>query len=154
VPIWAARRFFISIPHAFTYNRYWNKGGIEMTEKHEQTSSIPQGIAGLLAYFIPFFGGLFFLIIEKENRLIRFHAVQSILLWIVFVVLSIVFLWIPVINILVGIFMLAVWLLSMYQALMERMYELPIIGGISKRQTFGKDEREKDTTAEEEETKE
>ena len=113
-----------------------------MAEQNKQTSSIPQGIAGLLAYFIPFFGGLFFLIIEKENRLIRFHAVQSILLWIVFIILAAIFSWIPIINILLYLIILAVWIFAMYQALMERMYELPIIGEVSKRQAFGKEEEE------------
>jgi uncharacterized membrane protein len=111
-----------------------------MTDINKQTSSIPRGIAGLLAYFIPFFGGLFFLIIEKENRLIRFHAVQSILLWIVFIVLAAIFSLIPFVNVLVYVFILAVWVFAMYQALMERMYELPIIGELSKRQAFGKED--------------
>ncbi|HUV36478.1 MAG TPA: hypothetical protein VMX58_06030 [Patescibacteria group bacterium] len=116
-----------------------------MTDRNKQTSSIPPGIAGLLAYFIPFFGGVFFLIIEKENRLIRFHAVQSILLWIVFVILAAIFSWIPIINLLLYLVILAIWIFAMYQALMERMYELPIIGEISKRQAFGKEEREEGT---------
>ena len=113
-----------------------------MAEQNKQTSSIPQGIAGLLAYFIPFFGGLFFLIIEKENRLIRFHAVQSILLWIVFIILAAIFSWIPIINILLYLIILAIWIFAMYQALMERMYELPIIGELSRRQALGKEEEE------------
>ncbi len=116
-----------------------------MTNTDKQTSSIPRGIAGILAYFIPFFGGLFFLIIEKENRLIRFHAVQSILLWVVFVVLAAIFGWIPIINILLIIIILAIWVFIMYQALMERMYELPVIGKIAKRQAFGKEEKEEGT---------
>jgi uncharacterized membrane protein len=116
-----------------------------MAENNKQTSSIPQGIAGLLAYFIPFFGGLFFLIIEKENKLIRFHAVQSILLWIVFVILAAILWWVPVVNILLYLFILLVWIFMMYQALMERMFELPVIGDIAKRQTLGKEEREKKT---------
>ncbi len=120
-----------------------------MAEKNKQTSSIPQGIAGLLAYFIPFFGGLFFLIIEKENKLIRFHAVQSILLWIVFVILAAILWWVPVINILLYLFILLVWIFMMYQALMERMFELPVIGDIAKRQTLGKGETEKKEKEEE-----
>lgn len=119
-----------------------------MAEQNKQTSTIPRGIAGLLAYFIPFFGGLFFLVIERENRLIRFHAVQSILLWIAFIIIAAIFTLIPVINILVYLIILAIWVFAMYQALMERMYELPIIGEISKRQAFGKEASEGDATEE------
>ncbi len=121
-----------------------------MAENNKQTSSIPQGIAGLLAYFVPLFGGLFFLIIEKENKLIRFHAAQSILLWIVFIILAIIFVWIPFLNFLVGAIMLLVWIFIMFQALIERMFELPVIGDIAKRQTQGKEEKETEEKKEEE----
>lgn len=108
-----------------------------MAEEPKQSTSVPQGIAGLLTYFIPFFGGLLFLILEKENRLVRFHAVQSILLWIFFVVVAGLFFWVPVLP---YIFVLVVWIFIMYQALMERMYELPVIGKVSHRQVFGSEE--------------
>ncbi len=111
-----------------------------MDNDHKQTTSVPSGIASLLAYFIPFLGGVFFLVLEKENRLVRFHSVQSILLWIVFVVLSAIFSWIPVLNVLLYLFVLAVWVFMMYQALMERMYELPVIGKIAMRQVSGNEE--------------
>lgn len=108
-----------------------------MAAEPKQSTTVPQGIASLLTYFIPFFGGLLFLLLEKENRLVRFHAVQSILLWIFFVVVTALFFWIPFLP---YIFILVVWIFIMYQALMERMYELPIIGKISRRQVFGSEE--------------
>ena len=111
-----------------------------MEEKQKQTTSVPPGIAGLLTYFIPFFGGLLFLFLEKENRLVRFHAVQSILLWIFFIVITAIFSWILFLNVLIYIFILIVWVFIMYQALMERMYELPVIGKVARRQVFEKEE--------------
>jgi len=111
-----------------------------MEEKPKQSTSVPQGIAGLLTYFIPFVGGLIFLFLEKESRLVRFHAVQSILLWIFFIILSAIFSWMPLLNVLLWIFILVVWLFIMYQALIERMYELPFIGRIARRQAFGEEE--------------
>ncbi len=105
-----------------------------MDSNKDRSTSVPAGIAGLLAYFIPFFGGLLFLFLEKKNRTVRFHAVQSILLWIFFVVISAVVVFIPVLNVLVFLFVLIVWVFMMYQALMEREFELPVIGGISRRQ--------------------
>lgn len=115
-----------------------------MNENKSQSTSVPVGIASLLAYFIPFFGGLLFLFLEKKNRTIRFHAVQSILLWIFFVVISAIFFWIPVLNVLLWLFVLIVWIFIMYQALMEREYELPVIGGIARSQ-IGIKEEQKDT---------
>lgn len=108
-----------------------------MSNKPGQSTSVPPGIAGLIAYFVPLFGGLLFLFLEKQSTLIRFHAVQSILLWVFFIVVSAVFGWIPGINVLVWIFIVVVWVFIMYQALMERSFELPLIGPIARRQVFG-----------------
>jgi uncharacterized membrane protein len=105
-----------------------------MDDNSKHQTSVPQGIAGLLSYFIPFFGGLLFLLLEKDNRLVRFHAVQSILLWICFVAITALFFWVPVLPYL---FVLVVWIFIMYQALMEREYELPLIGKIARRQVSG-----------------
>jgi uncharacterized membrane protein len=111
-----------------------------MSENPKQSTSVPQGVAGLITYFVPLFGGLLFLFLEKENKLVRFHAVQSILLWIFFIVISAVFGWIPGISIIVWLFVLFVWIFIMYQALMERNFELPIIGPIARRQVFGSEQ--------------
>ncbi|UCF05716.1 MAG: hypothetical protein JSV33_01370 [bacterium] len=120
-----------------------------MEEKEKQSTAVPAGIAGLLTYFIPFFGGLLFLFLEKENKLVRFHAVQSILLWIFFIVISVIFAWIPVINILLYLFVLIVWIFIMYQALMEKMYELPVIGKYARRQVLGTEEHAEEEQKEE-----
>ena len=104
-----------------------------MKEKPRQSTSVPQGVASLITYFVPLFGGLLFLFLEKENKLVRFHSVQSILLWIFFIIISAVFGWIPGINVIV-------WIFIMYQALLERNFELPIIGPIARRQVFGSEE--------------
>jgi uncharacterized membrane protein len=113
-----------------------------MNDKTKQSTSVPQGVAGLITYFVPFFGGLLFLFAEKENRLVRFHAVQSILLWVFFSLIGIIFGWIPGLNVLIGLFILIVWIFMMYQALVERQFELPVIGRIARRQAFGETEEQ------------
>ena len=105
-----------------------------MSEKMKQTTPVPPGIAGLLTYFFPFFGGLVFLVVERENQLVRFHAVQSILLWIVFVVVGTIFSWITVFRYLYYLCVLVIWIFMMYKALMEEMFELPFIGAFAKKQ--------------------
>lgn len=54
-------------------------------------------LAGLLAYIIPPITGIVFLLIEKANPVVRWHAAQSIVfgvvwivLWIVLVILSMI----------------------------------------------------------------
>lgn len=111
-----------------------------MAEQKKQTTPVPVGIAGVLAYFIPVFGGLIFLFLEKENRLVRFHAVQSILLWIFFMIIAVFAGLIPFIGLILWLLMIVVWLFIMYQALMEREYKLPVIGKIARKQAFGSEE--------------
>ncbi|OQX86229.1 MAG: hypothetical protein B6D63_00365 [Candidatus Latescibacteria bacterium 4484_7] len=111
-----------------------------MSEKKVRSSGVPQGIAGVICYFIPLVGGLLFLFVEKESKLVRFHAVQSILLWIFLVILGLIFGWISVLNIIVALVIVVVGIFMMYQALMERQFELPIIGKIARRQVYGGDD--------------
>jgi uncharacterized membrane protein len=61
------------------------------------SSGMDPKLAGLLAYIIPPISGIVFLLIEKTNPIVRWHAAQSIVfgiawivLWVVFTVLSMV----------------------------------------------------------------
>lgn len=60
-----------------------------------QSSGLDPKLAGLLAYLVPPITGIIFLLIEKRNRVVRWHSAQSIVfgiawivLWVVFTVLS------------------------------------------------------------------
>ncbi len=107
-------------------------------EKH--VTPLPLGIVCLLTYLVPFFGGLVFLLIEKKNRLVRFHAVQSILFWIFFSIYGVVInsvVRFSFLRALLQLAFLAAWVFMMYQAVREKMYELPLVGEIVRRQAFG-----------------
>ena len=80
-----------------------------------QSSSMDPKLAGLLAYLIPPITGIVFILIEKSNRVVRWHAAQSIVfgiawvvMWIVFTILSMVLS--TVIPIIGSIISLLVWL--------------------------------------------
>src|SRR5690625_1325708 len=45
--------------------------------KNTSESGLEQNIAGMLCYVVGFVTGIIFLLIEKENRFVRFHAFQS-----------------------------------------------------------------------------
>jgi len=47
-----------------------------------------KGLLYILIYFFSWLSGIIFYVIEKDNKKVRFHAVQAILLGIVMVVLS------------------------------------------------------------------
>jgi len=60
----------------------------------------------ILIYFFTWLSGLIFYLIEKEDKKIRFHAMQSILLGIVITVLSMTFI--------LGILGFVLWLYGLY----------------------------------------
>jgi len=113
---------------------------------------LEENIAGLVAYAGTAITGILMLIAEKENRTVRFHALQSTMLFgiiaVVQVVIGIVrgiFGWIPLLggmttlalNILTGAvsgvtFLL--WVFLMYMAYTGKEYELPILGKICRAQ--------------------
>ena len=46
----------------------------------KSSTGLDENIAALLSYLLGGIGGLVFFLIEKDSRLVRFHAMQSILL--------------------------------------------------------------------------
>jgi len=55
----------------------------------KSSTGLDENIAALLSYIFGWVSGLIFFLIEKNSRLVKFHAMQSILLNIVVVVLLI-----------------------------------------------------------------
>lgn len=98
-------------------------------------------IASVVAYF-PFVGSIFIYMTEKENKFVRFHAMQSFIFWIV--ALGITGLITSLKFILVGflieplfqVVLVALWFFLMYKAYKNEEYELPIIGKIAKDQVY------------------
>ena len=84
-----------------------------------QSSGMDPKLAGLLAYVIPPITGIIFFIIEKTNRVVRWHAAQSIvfgiawiILWVVLTVLSMVLSAVlPIIGTIIGFLItVVVWI--------------------------------------------
>lgn len=97
-----------------------------------------------LAYFVFFLTGLAILVAEKEDKFIRFHAMQSLygfgLIFFVYVLISITFGAIPYVKILVnfldfGILIgaLILWGYSMYRAYNGEVFKWPKIGDFVER---------------------
>ena len=105
----------------------------------EKTSSgLQENIAGALCYLFGWVTGLIFFLVEPKNKFVRFHAVQSIGLTVVLMVVYIILFIIPVIgwiiSALLGLATFFLWLFLMYKAYQGQMYKLPIIGKIAEEQ--------------------
>ncbi len=108
-------------------------------------------VAGLLCYLFGWISGLIFFLIEKEDKDIRFHAMQSILLSValfaIWIGLAIIFGIIgfipgigilllvisPLIYLVVWIGSIVIWIMLMVKAYQGEKWKLPIIGDIAEK---------------------
>jgi len=81
--------------------------------------------------------GLIFLLIETENKFVRFHAVQSIIVFGALNIVVVVFGWIPwfggFVFYLAGGLAFVLWVVLMYKAYQGTMYKLPIAGDLAEK---------------------
>ncbi len=103
------------------------------------TSGIEQNLAGLLCYVLGWLTGLFFYITEKQNEFVRFHAMQSILVFGAFTVVEIILSFIPMIgwilDMLLGIAAFILWLYLMLNAYQGKKIKMPFAGDIAEKQS-------------------
>jgi len=115
------------------------EGGNTMSAVKGKTSTgIEPNVAGLLCYLFGWVTGIIFFILEKENKYVRFHALQSI---IVFGILSLAgsiigpipFLgW--VIGAFIGILTFILWLVLMIKAYQGEVFKIPWAGNFAEKQ--------------------
>ena len=110
-----------------------------MSESQGKTSTgLEQNIAGLLCYVLGWITGIIFLILEKENQFVRFHAMQSIIVFGALTVVSIILNFIPVIGsilgFLIGILGFILWIILMLKAYKGEKYKLPWAGDFAEKQ--------------------
>ncbi|MGM8211173.1 DUF4870 domain-containing protein [Virgibacillus sp. W0430] len=112
-----------------------SKPGVNQTKA---SSGLDENIAGLLCYLVGFVTGIIFLLIEKENRFVRFHALQSIITFAGIFILSFVLTALPVIGWIIGILLsplsVILWIILMVKAYQGKMFKLPIAGNIAEKQ--------------------
>jgi uncharacterized membrane protein len=108
-----------------------------------RTTSLEPNIAGFLCYLFGWITGLVFILIEKENKFVRFHAMQSIVtfgafnvIWIPLYILSRVHvIWVLalVLEIPIGILAFVLWIVLMVKAYQGERFKLPIAGDIAEK---------------------
>jgi uncharacterized membrane protein/ribosomal protein L40E len=116
---------------------------VQTTKATGSTTSLEPNVAGLLCYLVGWITGLIFILIEKENKFVRFHAMQSIVTFGAINVLSVVLWvlgWIPHVGILfsvlgwiLGVITLVLWIVLMVKAYQGERFKLPIAGDIAEK---------------------
>ena len=108
-------------------------------EPSDKTSlGVSQNVEGALAYCVGWVTGIVFLMLEKDNKFVRFHAMQSIAVFVPLTVASVIVGYIPFIGGLLefvlgaGTFIL--WIVLMIKAAQGEKYKLPVVGDFAESQ--------------------
>lgn len=101
-------------------------------------TGLDSNVAAALAYALGPIGGIVFLLIEKQDGFVRFHALQSIVTFTAIAVLHLVLRNLPLLSWMAGLpFMLltvVVWIGLMFKALNRERYKVPVLGDFVERQ--------------------
>lgn len=97
-----------------------------------------ENLMGAASYLLGFITGIIFLIVEKESRFVRFHAMQSTILFGSIFVANLALGFIPILGWLVGLMLTFLsfifWIVCMWKAFQGELYEVPFAGKIAKDQ--------------------
>ena len=104
----------------------------------EKTSSgLSENAAGLLCYVLGWISGIVFLIVEPHNKLVRFHAFQSIIIFSILTFIGIVFSPIPLIGPLItwlaSLIGFVLWIFLMVMASQGKKYKLRWAGNLAEK---------------------
>ena len=122
----------------------------------KSSTGLDENIAALLTYVLGWVSGLVFFLIEKDSKLVRFHAMQSILFsvlvgvvcfvgWIVTLVFVVVAAQLAdVMGTLVGLIATLIWviigagllialIMCLVRAYQSKFFKLPVIGNLAEK---------------------
>jgi len=126
------------------------------TPPAKSSTGLDENLAALLSYIATWVSGLIFFLIEKNSRLVRFHAMQAILLgataavgaivlWILWAIVTVVLAQIAdilgtlaglVLGLVIFVFYLAVlvgWILCLIKSYQGQFYKLPVLGNLAEK---------------------
>ena len=133
-----------------------NPPPVQMTQMPKSSTGLDENVAAVLAYVFNWVSGLVFFLIEKDSRLVRFHAMQSLILAIVFFVgmIALYIVWFVlaiitsqisgllgtlvglVVGLIIFVFFIAAvigWILGMIKAYQGQNFKLPVIGNFAEK---------------------
>jgi uncharacterized membrane protein len=123
-----------------------------MTVGEKSSTGLDANVAGALSYLLGIITGVVFYAIEKDSRFVKFHAMQSILvslgviaLSVAYGVVSSILVMIPVLGwlaalalffvwIIATLGVLVLWILLMIKAFQGERYKLPWFGDLAEKQ--------------------
>jgi uncharacterized membrane protein len=103
------------------------------------STGMKENVAGVLCYVLGWVTGVIFLLIEPNNKFVKFHAIQSIIFFGAVTVIDIVIGWIPfigwIIAWIIGVIAFIFWIIFMVNASQGKLYKAPWVGNYAEKYT-------------------
>lgn len=97
-----------------------------------------ENLMAAASYLLGFVTGIIFLLLEKQSKFVRFHAMQSTILFGGIFVINIALGFIPILGWLVGLLLsltaFILWIVCMWKAFQGEMYKVPKVGDMAETQ--------------------
>jgi uncharacterized membrane protein len=97
-----------------------------------------ENLMGAASYLLGFVTGIILLLLEKQSKFVRFHAMQSTILFGGAFVVNIALGFIPILGWLVGLLLsfavFILWIVCMWKAFQGEMYKVPYVGNLAEKQ--------------------
>lgn len=110
---------------------------MEKKDLGKTSTGMQPNVAALLSYLLGFITGIIFYLIEKENKFVRFHAMQSIVTFGAFFILGFILAMIPIVGWglmpVLWIIQVILWVLLMAKSYQGELFKLPIAGDIAEK---------------------
>jgi uncharacterized membrane protein len=106
-----------------------------VTEK--SSTGLEANLAAMLCYAVGWVTGLIFFILEKDSKFVKFHAMQSIVVWLGLTVIWWALMMVPLMWLLSPFLFLAgvvLWILLMVKAYNGEKFKMPFAGDIAEQQ--------------------
>lgn len=110
---------------------------MEEKDLGKTSTGIKPNVEALLCYSLGWVSGLIFYLLEKENKFVRFHAFQSMVVFGALTVVSMVLPMVPmfgwVLFPLVSLLQFGLWILLMIKAYQGEKIMLPVAGDVAEK---------------------
>jgi uncharacterized membrane protein len=107
-----------------------------VTDAERSTTGFDPNVAAALSYVLGWITGVAFLILERDSRFVRFHAMQSTIVFLALSLLCLVLQSIPILGMLIAVFLVipfsaVLWLVLLFKAYQGERFKVPVAGDMA-----------------------
>ena len=99
----------------------------------KSTTGFDPNVAASLTYVLGWITGVAFLMIERDSKFVRFHAMQSTIVFLALSILCVLLQSIPILGMLIAVFLViplsaVLWLVLLFKAYQGERFKVPVAG--------------------------